>query len=209
MFLFCSGIILGLIALNLRRSGKKISFDLKPNCLMTRYPLIFIPGKFSFFYCFKYWNNIPHYLKEHGYEAHEASLNWTAFFSRKKSLLTLINKLAKKNKKFHLVFSPGSISEANYLAELNLDCIQKIHVLTDQKINYILHDDINIHLCKGINEQIHTSKSEYIQMAHDMFTLSPQFVSSHLLGCHSDGKDLTIEPSVLENVVSIAEQDWV
>lgn len=209
MILFFSGIILGLIAVNLRRSGQRISFDLKPNCLMTRYPLIFIPGKFSFFYCLKYWNNIPYYLKEHGYEATEAKLNWLAFFSRRKSLLNLINKLSKQHKKIHLVFAPSSLKEANYIASKKLDSIQKIHILTDTPLHYATHSDINLHHCRSINQQIQTSKSEYIKMAHDMFTLSPLFESSHLLGCHSKQKHLTIEPSVLENIVNIAENDWV
>ncbi len=208
MYIFFIGIFLYFIAINLKRAQKKISFSLKPNCLMTRYPLIFIPGKTSFFYCLKYWNNIPLYLKEHGYEAFEARLNWLAFFSRKKSLQQFISKLSKKHKKFHLVFDPSAIADAHFIEQLNLPSVHKIHILTDQKLptnnNYL---KIQVHNC--INDNIQTSKKDYIKIAHDMFTLSPVLVSSHLLGSHSEGKNLTVEPHILNNIIKIAENDWV
>ena len=49
---------------------------LRPNCLMTRTPLVFITGSRSLLYFFNYWNMIPGFLREHGYEVRVWNLPW-------------------------------------------------------------------------------------------------------------------------------------
>lgn len=65
----------------------RLKLSLKPNCLITRNPLLFVSQDSSPFYFSEYWNSIPHYLKEHGYIVHTLHLNpkknllhqWTSF----------------------------------------------------------------------------------------------------------------------------------
>ena len=42
--------------------------ELRPNCLLTRYPIAFVSGRRSVFRLFDHWNEVPSYLREHGYE---------------------------------------------------------------------------------------------------------------------------------------------
>jgi hypothetical protein len=52
-------------ALGKRRLSR---LELRPNCLLTRYPIAFLSGRRSPFRALNYWNDIPGYLREHGYE---------------------------------------------------------------------------------------------------------------------------------------------
>ncbi|MES2857514.1 MAG: hypothetical protein V4692_16710 [Bdellovibrionota bacterium] len=56
---------------SLRRASRKRRFaglELRPNCLMTRYPIVFVAGRRTLFKPFDQWNDVPLYLREHGYE---------------------------------------------------------------------------------------------------------------------------------------------
>lgn len=66
--------------------------ELRPNCLLTRHPLLFINPRRSLFRLFGHWNDIPLFLREHGYEVllldlpvpagrHESLLNALTDFS--------------------------------------------------------------------------------------------------------------------------------
>ncbi len=50
--------------------------QLKPNCLLTRYPIVFLCGRRSPFYFLNYWNQIPDFLREHGYDVATVTLPW-------------------------------------------------------------------------------------------------------------------------------------
>jgi hypothetical protein len=54
-----------------RRKARKLrlqGLELRPNCLLTRYPIAFISGRPSLFRLFDHWNEVPSFLREHGYE---------------------------------------------------------------------------------------------------------------------------------------------
>ena len=46
------------------------TLELKPNCLLTRYPIAFLSGPRTLFRLFDHWNSVPLYLREHGYEVY-------------------------------------------------------------------------------------------------------------------------------------------
>lgn len=56
-----------IVANRLRARARRID-DLSPNRLMTRQKIVFIKGPESLFYFGEYWNHIPHFLYEHGYQ---------------------------------------------------------------------------------------------------------------------------------------------
>jgi hypothetical protein len=65
--------LLGLIVLfqierKKTRRRRLDGLELRPNCLLTRYPIAFVSGRKSVFRFFDHWNEIPSYLREHGYE---------------------------------------------------------------------------------------------------------------------------------------------
>lgn len=64
------------LLLNLYREHRRLSVHLKPNCLLTRYPVVFITGPRSLFYFRKYWNFYPEILAEHGYPVFTLHLPW-------------------------------------------------------------------------------------------------------------------------------------
>lgn len=64
--------IAGSIALQMRlrqiRKRHLSALELRPNCLLTRHPIVFVASPRSVFRLFSPWNNIPAFLREHGYE---------------------------------------------------------------------------------------------------------------------------------------------
>jgi pimeloyl-ACP methyl ester carboxylesterase len=67
----CSFLGLGVLFQFWRRKSRTMllcDLELRPNCLLTRHPLVFISGRSSPFRLFDHWNLIPGFLHEHGYE---------------------------------------------------------------------------------------------------------------------------------------------
>ena len=69
-----AGIVVVMIVAGIRFQLKRArdkrfkGLELKPNCLLTRYPIIFIAKQQTLFRVFEDWDDIPKYLREHGYE---------------------------------------------------------------------------------------------------------------------------------------------
>ncbi|KYG64904.1 hypothetical protein AZI86_11945 [Bdellovibrio bacteriovorus] len=83
------------------RRPDRIHFDLKPNCLLTRWPVVFVTGPRSLFYFRRYWNLYPIFLAEHGYEVFTVHLPWRSSAARRKYMQAFLEK--HKNKKYHFV----------------------------------------------------------------------------------------------------------
>ncbi len=71
---------------NAARAKHRFDYTLIPNCLMTRYPVVFVHGKKSIFYHAAYWNFLPDYVGDHGYEVVQLDLPWRNEVERKKDL---------------------------------------------------------------------------------------------------------------------------
>lgn len=103
--LFVIGMVLALplffAAKNFLRWRKNPKLDLWSNVLLTRFPVVFIPGEQNLFYFGKYWNSGPRLLAEHGYEVYELNLPWRGQ-SRKNAILNWLREQKNQNKKFHL-----------------------------------------------------------------------------------------------------------
>jgi hypothetical protein len=50
------------------RQRRLKELELRPNCLLTRYPIAFLSRSRSLFRVFDLWRDIPYFLREHGYE---------------------------------------------------------------------------------------------------------------------------------------------
>jgi hypothetical protein len=85
---------------NLKRANRVLEVDLLPNCLLTRYPIVFISGQRTLFHFLDYWNHIPIYLSEHGYEVIELTLPWRNRRQQTQALRSRIEQLP--HPKIHL-----------------------------------------------------------------------------------------------------------
>lgn len=110
-FLISISIVAVIVLHNLRRAKNIKQWELKPNCLMTRHPLVFITGRRSLFYFLSYWNQIPNFLSEHGFDVTILSLNWNNTNIRTKQLVQNFVGLERVHKKVHLFIDQTTLSE--------------------------------------------------------------------------------------------------
>jgi hypothetical protein len=101
-FLIATLIVLFLFGLNWRRAKVETQFELTPNCLLTRHPIVFLTGRRSLFYFLSYWNEIPAFLTAHGYQVYILPLPW-----KPKAALPFLRQYFRRRRKdgekFHFV----------------------------------------------------------------------------------------------------------
>jgi hypothetical protein len=102
------GLVYFLIRDNTRRSRRSIEFQLIPNCLLSKNPLLFIDGKKSLVYSLQYWGLVPSYLQQHGYEVHELDLPWRKDLQREFALTEFLKAQEQQGRRFHLFFDASS-----------------------------------------------------------------------------------------------------
>lgn len=102
------------ILTNLYREHRHYRFELKPNCLLTRNPVVFLTGPRSIFYFRKYWNAYPEVLAEHGYEVFTLHLPWQGP-ARLRKMNDFLRIQANLNKKYHLVCDDFTATELHPL----------------------------------------------------------------------------------------------
>jgi hypothetical protein len=56
------------LSLKRARARRFQGLELRPNCLLTRYPIVLLTQPKSLFRIFDQWNDVPKFLREHGYE---------------------------------------------------------------------------------------------------------------------------------------------
>ncbi len=114
-FLASLVVIAGLAFHNWRRSRLQVVHELKPNCLLTHSPLVFVTGRRSLFYFLAYWNQIPHYLASHGYDVYNMNLPWSNEGRRRRELHKFLQYQSKQNHKIHLFIDQSSLRELTSL----------------------------------------------------------------------------------------------
>nr|BFD62631.1 hypothetical protein BdHM001_13120 [Bdellovibrio sp. HM001] len=96
--------LLGLALMSNRaRRRQNVAFELKPNCLLTRWPLLFVTGPRSIFYFSTYWNLYTVFLAEHGYEVFTLHLPWNKADLRKERFEHFLKQQEDLGRRFHLV----------------------------------------------------------------------------------------------------------
>jgi hypothetical protein len=91
------------------RRTRLISFALKPNCLLTRWPVVFVTGPRSLFYFSHYWNLYPVYLAEHGYEVFTVHMPWNETEARRAHFRKFLEVHA--GKRYHFVVDTVTFQE--------------------------------------------------------------------------------------------------
>lgn len=115
---------------NWRRSRLSEVKELKPNCLLTSAPLVFIPGKRSLFYFLAYWNQIPHWLASHGYEVYHLALPWMNEGRRRRDLHRFFEQQSKGRQKIHLFIDESSVREITSLLKTqDYECLASVTLI--------------------------------------------------------------------------------
>lgn len=140
------------ILTNLFREHRKYSFELKPNCLLTRKPVVFLTGPRSIFYFRKYWNGYPEVLAEHGYEVFTLPLPWRGP-ERKLRMTDFLNKQSELKKKYHFIADPFTAKELSELFERS-DASASLTVLEDHQESPITNNPHVSHLL-GFGYKLH------------------------------------------------------
>ncbi|WP_374028861.1 hypothetical protein [Bdellovibrio bacteriovorus] len=128
--------LLGLALFSNRvRARQEIPFDLKPNCLLTRWPLLFVTGPRSIFYFSSYWNLYTSFLAEHGYEVFTLHLPWKDSEERRERVAHFLDQQEKHQRRFHLFVDTPTLTELKDLlaqrkspAVISLSEIRDAHV---------------------------------------------------------------------------------
>jgi hypothetical protein len=122
------GLLVALAVLT-NKARAKIHYDkeLHPNCLLTRWPLLFVTGPRSFFYFSNYWNIYPSYLAEHGYEVFHLRLPWSNPALRKSRLTEFLKAQDQAKLRFHLVMDSATQQEfESVFKDLRPECVISI-----------------------------------------------------------------------------------
>jgi hypothetical protein len=130
--LFIPLLFLGFAVLtNLYREHREYKFELKPNCLLTRKPVVFITGPRSVFYFRKYWNAYPEILAEHGYEVFTLHLPWRGQ-ARLTKMRDFLQHHDQRAKRYHFICDEYSFLELREPLEQS-PCVTSITVLKKER----------------------------------------------------------------------------
>lgn len=201
---FFGAISIGLYS-NLRRRNQKhpagTHEDLTPNCILTRFPLLFIPGKRSLFYFSEYYNLIPSYLAEHGYDVFKAHLPWSHPQDRIQQLQRL---LQQQKTPLHLVLTQQSWIEFAGILHQNPQ-VRSVTLLDpiDQR-------QIKSSLFSISKLPIRLWPDHLAWTMHSMIRKDP--TPPIHLGLYRNGlkeRSAQLEQSLLKKIVRLAEEDLI
>lgn len=135
-FITFTSITIAILALailsNQARSRQQVPFELKPNCLLTRWPLVFVTGPRSLFYFSTYWNLYTVFLAEHGYEVFTLHLPWSNSQERKSRFEEFLKTQEAAQKHFHFFMDAPTFAEFRHLLkERKSDVVRSLNEVID------------------------------------------------------------------------------
>ncbi|WP_413561079.1 hypothetical protein [Bdellovibrio sp. HCB209] len=200
------------ILTNRARAKKHYDQELQPNCLLTRWPLLFVTGQRSFFYFSNYWNIYPSYLAEHGYEVFHLRLPWSNPGLRKTRLTEFLKSQDEAKRKFHMIVDSATLLEVDsVLRELRPDCVMSVTEIADANP---ITDGISLKTPVVPQATVETMRSQktgsfFIKWAYDLHRLllfGRPLPSLSTLGA-SKATQLQNSRLILERAQSLAEMD--
>ncbi len=109
-----------------KRASRFRGLELKPNCLLTRFPMAFISGPRTLFRLFDHWNDIPLYLREHGYEVFVIEPSGRSQVERAESVRAAVSQLTTH---CHLIADGSLESELEKIAQMKLPHVSSLTVV--------------------------------------------------------------------------------
>ena len=133
---FCLILAVALVAFailaNQVRTRDTWDFELKPNCLLTRWPILFVTGPRSLFYFSKYWNHYSSFLAEHGYEVFTLHLPWNKSPERRARMQEFFAARSAEGRHFHLIVDSFTMEELKLiLSSESYSCLVSVSELCD------------------------------------------------------------------------------
>jgi hypothetical protein len=177
-----------------RRHLRRVRFsllELRPNCLLTRYPILFLASKPTLLQPFEQWDDIPLFLREHGYDVvvvENFESTWTSDGIR--------STLEKFDQKFHLIASETCRNAIEELAMAPLSACQTMTVVATRPAKL---EDRSVQPSKWRAEDLKPRKSLI-----ETFDVSPVRLKRLILLNPSSWK---LEERFLELAISLAERD--
>lgn len=191
------------------KRARSTTVELTPNCLLTRYPLLFLSGKNSLFYHGNYWNSLPDHLAQHGYEVFNCELKPRNRKKRTDEIRQIFESLDKQNNKLHVFIDSTSIQEMKtILANSLFHSIASITYVHDNSLT----DDKSTGLfpIKSAIEEITILPRGTKNLAWRLhcFLVSDADRSPAAIGC-ANSKDLEfIKEQFLRRAIDLAERDY-
>lgn len=113
-----------------RRAARFRGLVLKPNCLLTRYPIAFLSGPRTVFRLFDHWNDVPLYLREHGYDVYVIEPSGHHRDERAESVRTA---LAQLDSSCHLIADGSLEGDLEALAAMKLANVSSFTVVKSRE----------------------------------------------------------------------------
>lgn len=203
---FATGLLLGIqFLVEVIRTRRLRNLELKPNCLLTRYPIVFLTGRRSIFYFRNYWNQIPNFLAEHGYEVEILELPWKNDALRSVSAQVL---LSRRERPCHLIADSSQMFELETIAALKLPQVMSTTVTSQSRSKTLTTADLRPRFSVQI----------LVLPQVKQLSLKGIFLSAHNLvfgkstdasevGANSPAGTFLVERKYLEHAISLAERD--
>lgn len=196
-FLFVSGVVAAQLAFQIRLGKTWATLELRPNCLLTRYPIVFVSGRRSLFYFIHYWNRVPRFLTEHGYQVTEISLPWR---NSSRRLETLLARLNEHSGPLHLIADSSSSDDVLLIKEALPDQIASAHT-SDQFIANL--PEVNPSPNKF--ELSTLLRRALFSIHHKAVRIGP--VSPEQMGIPRTSLDWSVEEAFLRHSITLAERE--
>lgn len=165
-------------------------FELEKNILLTKYPIVFYPGKKTLFYHKQYWQILPQYLAEHGNDVFHLHLPW---HSSKKRLQVFKQLMKEYSGKYHLIVDDIGFSELSLIDQEKQKFIASILWVrgqtqyplfseNNQNIQFTDFEQIPVYQIELTKKTSLTLKEKLQFLFHRLFypnTISPE-ISKHI-----------------------------
>jgi hypothetical protein len=204
---FATGFLLGIqVLVEAIRTRRLRDLELKPNCLLTRYPIVFMTGRRSIFYFKNYWNQIPTFLAEHGYEVEILELPWKNEALRSAAAQVM---LSRRERPCHVIADSSQSAELEAIYALNLPTVKSATVTSPPSITSLKKDDLKPRT-SGVQTLVIPEikqlslKGLFLNVHNLMFGRSTE---ASELGANSPAGTFLVERKYLEHAISLAERD--
>ena len=200
---------------NFSRTDQAQLDQLIPNCLLTKYPIVFVTGYRSLFYFRNYWNQVPSYLCEHGYDVKVLNLPWRNSGQR---LKVFADELIKLEAPVHLIGDQSIEIEIKSIAEMDLPNIASVTIVSEKhppesiKTEDLDCTRIRANQSSKINELVLDAQpmklktQNLLLKANNIFNSGRAPISPSSVGLFSQSNHKTLEP-FLKHAIHLAEDD--
>jgi len=210
------GASLGFQVLERRHRARRFkTLTLKPNCLLTRYPIAFLSGPRTVFRLFDHWNSVPLYLREHGYEVYVIEPSGPSLEARSASVMSALTSLGR----CHLIADGSLEADLDAIAALRpLEVSSYTVVKTADRARYQRSNSISPRDLKPslvdifeINGSVASgfrAKAKLILLMAHNFLIQRRTRFVHPFETAEVSQGFTSEESFLDLAISLAERDF-